>query len=214
VLFGLFGLAVVVPFVLLARGRVHAALPFMVIAGAVQTVGFQWLHRTGWADLPRLPFEGPAFLPRYIDPGTATVLVGGALLLVWLRPSPIGLPGLAAAVLPPLLLLTPGWLQDAGLLPDDFDIAIWPIALMLILLTYVGLVAYAAVDARPAIAVAVLLAVWAVDAVATVLKLGLGGYGFVLRAFAYLLALILPIALAAWLGTRRQARLPRSGTTT
>jgi hypothetical protein len=203
VLFALAVLAMVVPFVLLALGRVRAALPLVVVAGAVQMAGFPWLHRTGWADLAGLTGEGPGILPVHLSPGTATVLVAGTLLLIRLRPGPVGRTGVAAVMLAPVLVSAPGWLQDAGVLPDDVDVVLWPGLLLVFLLGYFGIIVYTVVDARPAVAATALLAVPVVDLMASALTWGIG-----VSAVTTVLVLVLPVGVAGWLGARRQARLP------
>lgn len=147
----------VVPFVLLALGRVCAALPLVVVAGVVQMVGFPWLYRTGWADLAGLTGEGPGNLPVYLRPGTATVLVA------------------------------------------------WTLLLLVFVLGYLGIIAYAVVDARPAVAVTVLLSVPVVDLVGSMLTWGVG---LSVSTVTILLVLVLPVGVAGWIGARRQARRP------
>jgi hypothetical protein len=110
-------------------------------------------------------------------------------------------------VLLPVIVWAPDWLRGIGLLPTDYGDYSSPVLMLLLPLGYLGIIAYAVVDARPAVAVTVLFSVLAVEVVASMLKLGVGSNGVVLYLVVYELALILPVAAAAWLGARRQARL-------
>lgn len=203
VLVGLAVLAVVVPFVLLAVGRVRLALPFVVVAGAVHMVGYPWLLRAGYprSELP-LPDEWPVLLPLYLHPGFAVAAVLAAAAVAWLRPPAAGVPAVMAVVLAPAIVSAPEWLQGTGLLPTGFTADV-PVALWLFGLMYLGAVGYAVVDARPAVALAVLLSAIDVEMVAAWLK-----YGFNTSWPALELTLLPPVGVAVWLGARRQARLP------
>jgi hypothetical protein len=205
-------LAGVIPIVLVARGRVRWAVPFVVAAGVAHVTGYPSLLRTGWADARYGPYDGgPGLLPIYIDPGPAVVALLATVALVWLRPPPMRTRAAAGAVLVPALWWTPDWLQAMGLLPTDF----YSTALMVFFpLSYLAVMAYAVVDARPTVAVTIPLSVFAVELVISMLKFGFGEAGVRVSLVVYVFAIILPVAAAAWFGARRQARLYAPDTVT
>ncbi|GAA0910621.1 hypothetical protein [Virgisporangium aurantiacum] len=204
VLVGLAVLAGVVPVALLARGRTRLALPFVAVAGAVQTIGYPWLHHVGWPAMAHrpLPEEWPLLVPLYLYPGPATAAVLGALALAFSRLRPLRGRTVAGAVLLPALVWLPDWLEAVGLLPSTFEFYALP-TLLLILLGYLGVMGYAAVDARPAIALAFLVSAVAAATVVAWLKFGPG-----VSEAVYVLVITVPVASAGWLGARRRARIP------
>ena len=209
VLVGLAVLAGVVPVALLARGRTRLAPPFVAVAGAVQMVGYPWLHRAGWPDTSHgpLPEDWPVLVPLYLYPGPATAAVLGALALAFSRVPPLRGRIVAAAVLLPALVWLPDWLEAVGVLPTTFEFYPTP-TLLLILLGYAGVTAYAAVDARPAIALAFLVSALVAATVVAWLKFGPDVSGAV-----YVLVVTVPVTAAGWLGARRQARIPARNVT-
>jgi hypothetical protein len=76
-----------------------------------------------------------------------------------------------------------------------------------LILLYVVVIAYCVVDARPAVAVAVVLSVYPVEALGTWLTFGRFMFDPVVPV------LLVTLCVAAWLGARRQSRLHPGGLT-
>lgn len=198
----LVALSLAAPFALLALGRVRLALPFVVVAAGVATAGFGWLTQAPWPPEIVLAPEQHGLVPLWLNPEWPVVVVIAALAVARVRP-PAARPETVAAVLGfwSLVLLT---ICLDSILPLPLGVSLAPLVLALLLAGYVGALAYAAIDARPAVALALFLVWYGLQGIGGWLKIR----EFPTGAMAMIVLLLAPVCAAAWLGARRQARIP------
>jgi hypothetical protein len=189
-----------VPFVLLVRGSIQLAAPFVPLAVLVGAVGYPALAAypsIGWLTL-RLQHH---------------VLVYGAGAMVamaavwWLRgpvARPLPWPVVAGTVLPWILWVAPAWLLTAGVTfeVEPFD----PVALVNRIvwgLVFLAVVGYTVIDARPAIAAVFILVLAGMEGLVAAF---VGPMHIVLPIAQLIAVLVAVLAVAGWFGIRRQGR--------
>lgn len=181
-----------VPFVLVALGRFRWALPFLAV-GAVAWV--PWYEFDGAAD---------HVLHRVLTVAVATLVA--AVVLWWKQPMGWRAhPAVVAfAVVVPVLHDLPTWLMEFGF--DNWPDVLWAPQALLFVLLYLGVLAWAAVDPRPAMAFGAYIFVDFAGA-ATFAAMMPHPFGSELAIMVAVLLMATPgVALAAaWAGVRRQA---------
>jgi hypothetical protein len=178
-------------FGLVAAGRFGAAVPASVVTGAVATVGY-----------PALLGQPELLLYRMLVLSALLNLAGVIALWMLSRHGgriTAGPMMLAWAVVPPASLMIPVSLGAFG--PGRFDT--WVVVRFVLDLLYLGALAYAGIDPRPALAVAFALTMFLVQLVATVAQLTDPPDDLLVVVAGYL-GLAVPAGVAGWLGLRRQ----------
>lgn len=179
-------------FGLVAAGRFGLAAPAAVVSGVVTTVGYPALvDETG--------------LPMYRHVVSAVLTLAGVVALALLGRNQgritAGPVMLAWAIVPPLILVLPSYLGTLGL--GDPASFYWFANLLVYVPIYLGALAYAAVDPRPALALAFALTILLVQIVAIVAQLAYLP-GDVLVVVSSYLGLAAVAGVAGWLGLRWQ----------
>jgi hypothetical protein len=182
-------------FGLVAAGRFGAAVPASVVTGVLTTVGY-----------PALAGEPGFLVYRTLVAGALLNLAGVVgLRVLSRRPGrnqgriTAGPVMLAWAVVPPLTLMLPDIVEAVGY--GDADI--WVVVQAVFVVLYLGALAYAGIDPRPALATAFALTMLLGHIVATVARLTEPPNNLLVVVSGYLV-LAAPAGVAGWLGLRRQ----------
>ena len=178
-------------FGLVAAGRFGAAVPAAVATGVLTNVGY-----------PTLVGEAQFVAYRVLLVGALLNLTGVVALLLLSRHRDRITAGpvmLAWAVVPPVILMLP----DIAAAVGNIDVDVWGVIQVVFVVLYLGALAYAGIDPRPALAAAFALTMFLVHIVATVQQLTEPPDDLLIVVSGYL-AFAAPAGVAGWLGLRRQ----------